>query len=416
MRSTSRKRRVLAAVLSVVLLPGTGGFLPAFAETSPEPCILIKVFASSIPPSEAKDRLDALQSLLTDGLNVRWVSLQSADNVARAVPKGFPAADAEALAAIASTLEEANRHMDRMETDAAAESLAETETLARSFRFTESTRPYLAEVFLRRGILFLWEGDSAKAVEMLARSRALRPEFSPDPAIYSPPFLDAWMSAGQRPPPQAELLVSSIPPSAKIFVDGMEAGTTPGRVRVPRPGPVHIRVFAEGYLPGEKTGQYLPGDFDALDFALVPDRNAVLAQILSSSPDGKEAGPILSRMFTETGATRAALLLLEEGTEGQQLRVLSQERGQSVPVALGTVGWQGGDDGTGRVAASTVDMMQQAGWPPRSETHVALSPWYHTWWFWTIVGIAAVGVAAGVSGSGGGGSSGSSSGTIGVDF
>lgn len=416
MRSTSRKRRFLAAALSILLLPGTGGFSPVLADTPPEPCILIKVFASPIPAAEAKERLDELQALLTDGLNVRWVSTHPSDNVARATRKEFPTADAEALAAIARNLEEANRHMDRMETEAAAASLGETERLARSFRFTEATRPYLAEVFLRRGILFLWEGDSTKAVEMIARSRALRPEFSPDPAMYSPPFMDAWKSAGQRPTPQAELLVTSVPPSARIFLDGREAGTTPGRVRLPHPGPVTIRVSAGGYLPGERTEQYLPGDYDLLDFSLVPDRNAVLAQILSSSPDGKEAGPILSRMIIEAGATRAGLLLLEEGSEGQNLRVLSQERDQDVPVVLGTVGWHGGEGGTGRVAETAVALMQQAGWPQQSGTDDALSPWYHKWWFWTIVGIAAVGVAAGISGSGGGGSSGSSSGTIGVDF
>ncbi len=415
MRSTSRKRKFLAAVLSVILLPGTGGISPAIAESPPEPSILIKVFASPIPPGEAKDRLDALQARLTAGLNVLWVSPQPVDNVVAEAPKEFPVADAEALAAIARNLEEANRHMDRMEPDAAA-GLAATETLARSYRFGESTRPYLAEVFLRRGMLFLWEGDRDHAVDMLSRSRALRPEFSPDPAMFSPPFLDAWMRAGQRPPPQAELLVTSLPPSATIFLDGREAGRTPGRVRVPHPGPVHIRVFAEGYLPGERTGQYLPGDFASLEFPLVPDRNAVLARILSSSPDGKEAGPILSRMITETGATRAALILLEEGTEGQELRVLSQDREQNVPVVLGTVEWHGGDEGADRVAASTIDMMQKAGWPSQSGTDVALSPWYHEWWFWTLVGIAAVGVAAGIGGSGGGGSSGSSSGTIGVDF
>lgn len=386
------------------------------AESPPEPCILLKVSASSIPPDEAKDKLDAMQTLLEDGLHVRWVSPITVDHVAHEAPEAFPIADEKALEAISKSLGEAIRHMDRMETEAAVAGLVDTEERARSFRFGETTRPYLAEVFLRRGILFLWEGDPGKAEEMLARSRALRPEFSPDPAMFSPPFLDAWKRAGLLPPSQAELLVTSLPPGAKIYLDGEEAGTTPARVHVSGLGPVHIRVLTEGYLRGERTGQWLPGDFDSLEFPLVPDRNAVLAGILSSSPDGKEAGPILSRMIVETGARRAALLLLEEGEGGPVLRVVSQDQEQDVPAVLGTVEWNGGDEGTGQVAASTIEMLQKAGWPGQPETDVALSPWYHKWWFWTLVGVAAVGVAAGIGGSGGGGSSGSSSGTIGVDF
>jgi len=416
MRFTSRGRKSLALFLSAILLGSAGGAPPASAESPPEPCILLKLSAASIPQDEAKDRLDALQTLLEDGLHVRWMSPVAVEPVARETPEAFPVADEKALEAISKNLGEAIRHMDRMESEAAAAGLADTEELARSFRFGETTRPYIAEVFLQRGILFLWEGNAGKAEEMLARSRALRPEFSPDPAMFSPTFLDAWERAGLRLTPQAELLVTSLPPGAKIYMDGVEAGTTPARVHVSGPGPVQIRVFAEGYLGSERTGQWLPGDFDLLDFPLVPDRNAVLAEIFSSSPDGKEAGPILSRMIVETGARRAALLLLEVGEGGPALRVVSQEELQNTPAVLGTVKWVGGSEGTGRVAASTIELLQKAGWPPQPETDDALSPWYHKWWLWTLVGVAAVGVAVGIGGSGGGGSSGSSSGTIGVDF
>lgn len=419
MRSTSRKRKFLSVFLSVILLRSAGGGSPASAESPPESCLLLKVSAATIPAGEAKTRLDAMQTLLEQGLHVRWVTPKPVDDVAPEAAEIFPVAAGEALGAIARSLEEAIRHMDRMETESAAADLADAEKRARSFRFGETTRPYLAEVFLRRGILSLWEGDPGKAEEMLARSRALRPEFSPDPAMFSPPLRDAWKRAGTRTPPQAELLVTSLPPGARIYLDDREAGSTPGRIRVSRPGPVRIRVVAEGFLPGERVGQWLPGDSDSLEFPLVPDRNAVLAEILSSSPDGKEAGPILSRMIVDTGATRAALLLLEESEGGQAVRILSQERSQDVPVVLGTVPWTDAEKGASRVAASTLAMMQKAGWPPRSEKDVALSPWYHSWWFWTLLGVAAVGVAAGIGGGGGGGSSGnsgSSSGTIGVDF
>src|SRR3989304_8417388 len=118
---------------------------------------------------------------------------------------------------------------------------------------------------------------------MLARSRVLRPEFEPDPAIFSPLFLESWSRSGKRVPPQAELLVTSLPSGARIVLDGKEAGRAPGRGPVGAWGPVSIAVIAEGYHPGERTGQGLPGDSEVLEFSSVPARNDVLAELLASS-------------------------------------------------------------------------------------------------------------------------------------
>lgn len=416
MRSTSRKRKFHALFLAVIFFRAAVGTPPALAGSLPEPCILLKVSDSSIPHDKAKNSLHALQLRLEQGLHVQWVSPEATGEAGQEAGDLFPLADEKGLETISAHLGEALRHMDRMETEAAAGRLSDAETLARSFRLGETTKPYLAEVFLRRGILFLWEGEAGKAEEMLARSRQLRPEFVPDPAMFSPPFLEAWKRSGERPPPQAELLVTSLPPGAKVYRNGEEAGSTPGRVRISGSGPVRIQVHAEGYLRSERIGQWLPGDSETLDFPLVRDRNAALAETLSSSPDGKEAGPLLSRMLVETGASRAALLLLEVGRESPVLRVLSQAQGEDVPVVLGTVEWPEGKEGDEHVAASTLEMLQDAGWPTQSGTDMAKAPWYHQWWVWVLIGVATVGIATGIGGSGGGGDSGSSTGTIGVNF
>ena len=101
-----------------------------------------------------------LERLLEEDLHIRWVTPVPAEEGGKEAEETFPVADGEALEAISAALGDANRHMDRMETNEAAEKLSEAETIARSFRFGDTTRPYLAEVFLRRGILFLWEhGD-----------------------------------------------------------------------------------------------------------------------------------------------------------------------------------------------------------------------------------------------------------------
>ncbi len=417
MKFTSSARKSLALFFSLIFLAGAQGAPPSGAEPPAEPCVLLKVSAATIPQEVAKQKLGSIQTALERGLRVRWVSPKPSDDAGTATEEAIPVADGKALETIAAKLGEAIRHTDRMETKKAAERLAEAEKLARSFRFGETTRPFLAEVFLRRGLLALWEGNTGKAEEMLARSRVLRPEFEPDPAIFSPLFLAAWKRSGERPPPQAELFVSSLPSGAKIFLDGKEAGTTPGRVHVNASGPVRVQVVAEGYQRSGRTGQWLPGDSEALEFSLVRDRNAALAERLSSSPDGKEAGPMLSRMMAESGAERVALLLLEEGRQGPVLRVLSLARGEETPRLLGRIVFPEEDAGYEPVAASAVEMLAKAGWPAKTAEETAGSPWYRKWWFWTLLGAAAVGLAVGIGGGGGGGgSSASTTGTIGVNF
>ena len=160
----------------------------------------------------------------------------------------------------------------------------------------------------------------------------------------------------------------------------------------------------------------IPGDTDALEFPLARDRNAALAEIVSSSPDGKEAGPLLSRMILETGATRAALLLLGQEEEGPVLSVISLAQGDEAPVFLGTVPWPESGEGYETVAASTAGMLKSAGWPAQTGADTAKAPWYHKWWFWTLVGVAVIGTAVGIGASGGGGDSGNSTGSIEVNF
>jgi hypothetical protein len=416
MRFTSSGRKILSCLLSLVLLRSTGAAPPVLAESPPEPCILLKLSAVSMPADKVKSGMDELERMLEEDLRIRWVTPVPAEEAGKETEESFPVADGKALEAISSALGDAIRHMDRMETKEAAAKLSEAETIARSFRFGDTTRPYLAEVFLRRGILYLWEGEPGEAEKMLARSRILRPEFHPDPAMFSPLFLEAWKRSDERPPPQAELLVTSLPPGARIYRNGEEVGTTPGRVRVSEPGIVRIRVLAEGYLESGWAGQMIPGDTDALEFPLARDRNAALAEIVSSSPDGKEAGPLLSRMILETGAMRAALLVLGQEEKGPVLSVISLAQGEEVPVFLGTVPWPEGGEGYETVAASTAEMLKSAGWPAQTGADTAKAPWYHKWWFWTLVGAAVIGAAVGIGGSGGGGDSGSSTGSIEVNF
>ncbi len=396
-------------------MEGPGAAALAATEPPAEPCLLLKFFAPSVSEESARSLLAPIPALLLRDLGVRWV-LPPAPGQVPADPKDlFPEADDASLERISGKMAEALRRMDRMETREAAVLLSEAEGEARRFRLGDSIRPFFAEIFLRRGLLHLWEGERGKAEEMFARSRVLQPGFSPDPGLFSPTFREAWTRAGERPPPDAELLVQSIPPGASVFLDGKRVNTTPGRIKISSSRPVRLRISLAGYQEIDKAGQWLPGDSEAIESVLVRDRIATLGELLTASPEGKGGGPLLSELTAGAGATRAALLVLGERKGQPVLRVFSSGRGNADPALLGQIEWPAGVEGAAEAAGRTAELLRNAGWPGAESPRNAQAPWYRKWWVWIAVGAVAIGVLAGAGGGGGNGG-GSSTGAIGVAF
>jgi hypothetical protein len=419
MRSTSSARRALALLLCLALTTeGSGGALALAATESPvEPCLLLKYIAPSVSEASARLLLATIPSLLQRDLGVRWVAPPAAAQGLTDLKDLFPEADDASLERISGKMAEVLRSMDRMETRKAAVLLLDAEGEARKFRLGDATRPFFAEIFLRRGLLHLWEGDRGKAEEMFARARVLRPDFSPDPGLFSPTFRDAWTRAGERPPPEADLLVQSIPPGASVFLDGKPVGTTPGRVKVSSSRPVRVRLALAGYLDVEKAGQWLPGDSADIQSVLVRDRVATLGELLTASPEGKGGGALIAELAAGAGALRVALMVLGERKGQPVVRVFTSGKGNSDPVFLGQFEWPAGDEGVAEAADRTAKLLRNAGWPAaKGSPKDAESPWFQRWWVWLLIGAVAIGVAAGAGGGGGGGSSGSSTGAIGVTF
>ncbi len=412
MRSTSSARRALAALLCVLLATGTGCPGLAAAE-APSPALILTFHTSDLPEAAARARMEAISGRLPATLRIARVRVP-----AQADPAGTkadrPDADGASLERIAAGLAEAVRHMERMETREAETLLDASEREARSFRPGESLRPYLAEIFLRRGLLLLWAGNRAGAEEMFGRARALRPDFAPDPALFAPSFRESWSRAAARAPAGAEILVPSLPSGAEISVDGTRAGATPARIRVPALSRVDIRLTRPGYLPVERTGYWLPGDSEMLDVTLTRDRLSRLSELFAESGGGKEAGVLLNGMASAAGAERVAVFVLAGRGPGARVRVLSLARGENEPRSVGEFPWPEGADGADDAAAAASALLAAAGWPTISGASRAEAPWYHKWWIWALLGAAVAGALAGAGG--GGGSSGGSSGAIGVNF
>ena len=417
MRSTSSLRRAVSLLLCGTLLwPSAPTVAGAEAGTSTEPALLLKYAAPDLPDRSAREALDPIPAFVAKELRVRWLPVPMEPPGKDPSAGKMPVPDDAALRRIAVKVSRASEQMEKVESASAERILDEAEKECRSYRFTEATRPFLAEIFLRRGILRLWKGKVSDAEALFSRVRALRPGFTPDPALFPPQVLSAWKAIRNRPIPEAELLVESLPSGAEIFVDGERRGVTPARVRTGKIAPVRIRVSHPGYRDAETTGQWLPGDTEILRFSLPGDRVARLGELLAGAAQGKGggAGPLVEELSAAAGTSRVAILVLEKEARGKGLRarLYAGRRASLDPALLGETSIPEGKRGAELSGKWVADTLAADGWPRAERTE---RPWYKSPWVWGI--LVCVGVAAALgTGGGGGGSGGSSGGTVGVNF
>jgi hypothetical protein len=418
MRSTSSRRSAVALLLCGTLLwPPAPAIAGAETGTSTEPALLLKYAAPDLPDRTAREFLDPIPAIVAKELRVRWLPVPMEPTAKVPSAGEMPVPDDAALRRIAGMVSRATERMEKVERAAAERILEEAEKECRSYRFTEATRPFLAEIFLRRGILRLWEGKGSDAEALFSRVRALRPDFTPDPALFPPQVLSVWKAIGRRPVPEAELLVESLPSGAEIFVDGERRGVTPARVRTGKFAPVRIRVSHPGYRDAETTGQWLPGDTEIVRFSLPGDRVARLGELLAGAARGKGggAGPLVEELSAAAGISRVAILMLEKDPAGEGLRarLYAGRPANMDPALLGETSYPAGKGGVETSGKWVADALAADGWP-RSERPER--PWYYSPWFWGIVVAVGAAAAFGAGGGGGGGSGGSSEGTVAVNF
>lgn len=417
MRSTSSRRSAVALLLCGTLLwRSPTPVAAAEAGASTEPALLLKYAAPDLTDRSARQVLDPIPAIVAKELRIRWLPVPLEPSGRDPYAGEIPVPDDAALRRIAGKVSRASERMDKVESAAADRILEDAEKECRSYRFTEATRPFLAEIFLRRGILRLWEGKASDAEALFSRVRALRPGFTPDPALFPPQVLSVWETIRQRPVPEAELLVESLPSGAEIFVDGEHRGVTPARVRTKNIAPVRIRVSHPGFRDAETTGQWLPGDTEIVRLSLPGDRVARLGELLAGAPKGKGggAGPLVEELSAAAGTSLVAMLMLEKKASGEGLRVrlyAGRPSGQD-PALLGEKSFPEGKIGAELSGKWTAETLAADGWPRAERPE---RPWYNSPWFWGI--LLSVGVAAVLgSGGGGGGTGGSSAGTVAVNF
>ncbi len=417
MKFTSSRRSVVALLLCEALLFRS---IPAIAIAEeagpPEPALLLKFAAPELPDSYARELLDPIPSIVARELRVRWLPVPREPSADRPSSVEIRVPDDAALRRIAAMVSRSSELMEKVESAAALRVLEEAEKECRSYRFTGATRPFLAEIFLRRGILNLWEGRTSDAEALFSRVRSLQPGFAPDPAIFPPQMLSVWEASGRRPAPEAELLVESLPSGASIFLDGVPRGVTPARVRTANTGVVRIRVSHPGYRDAERSGQWLPGDTESLRFSLPGDRVARLGELLAGAAKGMGAGagPLVRELSMSAGTSRVAIMMIErEGAgSGIHARLFAGRPDGRDPVLLGEKSIPEGKEGPEVHGKWIADALAADGWP---KTERPARPWYNSPWFWGGVLAATIVGVLGASG-GGGGSGGAAGGAVSVNF
>lgn len=419
MKSTSSGHSFIALLLIVLILVQCA--FPAVAKATGsldvEPALFLKYAAPDIPETYSREILDRIPEKITKEVHVRWVAVPVEAAPVVDINAIYPVPDDATLKSISGRILRASRHMEKVENREAAKLLSEAESEARGCRFNEAIRPFLAEIFLRQGIIKLRDGHVSSAESLFSRSRALRPGFVPDPALFPPQVLTVWGSLSSRLLPEAELLVQSLPSGAVVFVDGVSKGRTPVRINPGKTGPVNIRVSHPGYKDEEKIGQWLPGDADTLDFNLPGDRVARLGDLLSEGggKQGWGAGPLIGELATAAGVQWIAVVTLEKDGSGDGYIAKAYSHGKPVnaPVFLGEKRIRDGERNSQATGKWLAGKLLENGWPAE-EKDQEFEPWYKSWWVWGIAVAAAAGIAAVAAGGGGSSSSGGSS--IGVNF
>ncbi len=417
-RFLNRATRSLAPFLAVLLamsanVRGAAAQGPG-PDAGEERCLLLKYAAPGVPDGTVS-RWDAgLREGIARRLSVRWVDIGEELRDERRGPAFREAGDAD-LARLSEMLAEVARAMEIYETEKAKSLLVRAEGEARRLRAGGRTAPFLADIFLKKGVLLHWEGDPAGAELQFGRVRVLLPDFRPDPAIFSPGVRETWEGAARKKPPDAEILVRSIPPGAEVSLAGVARGRTPLRIGIAGTSPVEIRVGSAGYRTAVWSGQWLPGDADAIDVELRHDPYSRLGEALGRGDESAASG-YLGEISKACGVSRIAILVVSQEAGRQTVRVLSWNEGAAKALAAWESAADGGGEASSASAGTVADRLAASGWPQRPDGSPAGRPWYHKALPWILIGAVVIGVAAGLGGGGGGGNSGGSTGTVDVNF
>lgn len=177
----------------------------------------------------------------------------------------------ERLAEVDALIAAANSGMARLDEPAALRALARAETITKSALALPGVASFYAEVELHIGVTAAQLGESELASAAFARAACLDPsrrllagEAAPEAVALAARAFERASNA-----PQGEVRIEVNAERARVFVDDVERGFAPLRVRARSCSHV-LRIEAEGYAPYAGVFELGEGQRPDQTFALLP--------------------------------------------------------------------------------------------------------------------------------------------------
>jgi hypothetical protein len=250
------RRAVRPGVRLLALLLAAQAALPPVARAADRGAVAVLPLAAPADAGAAALWDQARRALLGDPALVAQDSRETADLLAgwaeeRRRAEGERAALALALRGEVDRLrQEAWKDYYRMDFAGAAARADRAAETAPGLDDGALAADWACEMRLLLGMSRRAGKDPAAAEAFLAAAR-LRPEAVLPPGRYSPEIIAAFSSASGkvRAGPRSALALSGGPPGAEALLDGRPQGALPLLARDLLPGPHHLEVRAEGYVP-----------------------------------------------------------------------------------------------------------------------------------------------------------------------
>lgn len=302
--------------------------------------------------------------------------------------------------------------------DDALEPLSQAVTFfEQSFAFLDEPEPYLEALTLQAACLDR-KGQKAEAVAVLEKALIVQPDLESS-LVHGAETALEQASAKVRDRDLSSIAVSTQPEASRVFVDGRYRGVSPAYRPGLRRGLHFVHVERQGFARRGATVDTDSGDADSkVDVTMEPARrrgvlDALLPGIQTEfgAPDAPKDGAIVR--LQSALLVDFAILFRASGGSGQkriEMALYDLTTGRRVNQVDGTVNWENRD----RVAKDTVmelvgkladvAVQQQvalvpepASDPGAGTSAVAGTPYFKTWWFWTLIGVGVAGVAAGIA-------------------
>lgn len=202
----------------------------------------------------------------------------------------------------------------------------------------------IADIYMLLGAIYSLEGAENKARQTMADAWSIYPQIEPDPRLYNPGMREHFQKAVKirQTQKRGSLSLSSNPSYAKIYVDGVFRGVTPGDIGELTAGQHHIRLLKPGFRGWGRVVRVKPGrtveevarlrptdhfnDFDSLAAAAVES---------VSSGDRSDKSDALPAAVEEIGTFLDidSLMLVDVRLEGETVKVYATQVDLNAPTA-----------------------------------------------------------------------------------